>query len=137
MKTLKKIRKFLPLSVFLCGIVLLMIHCSSDNPVDNSPTKPLQETAALKSFSTELINAMNSESPAEVEKLIYPEDSSSLVALLEENPEKMKGFAKALESRKLIVMTDLYAEYEIELNGNKITICYGNSGDEKWYLTRL
>ena len=49
----------------------------------------------------------------------------------------MRTFANALKNKKLVFANEMYAEYELTIDGNVFTIAYSNSGDGVWKLHRF
>jgi hypothetical protein len=56
---------------------------------------------------------------------------------LEQYLDKFPAFTEALKNRKIIASEELYAEYELTIDGETYTIAYGQSGDGVWKLMRF
>jgi hypothetical protein len=122
---------------FLAAFLLLnLTQCPEETskPKDDDPP---EEPAELVSFSDDVIGAFESQNASQVSDMMYEEHREFFIPDLEDQHEKMKIFAEAIKERKLIGLNELYAEYEITIDGQTYTIAYGQSGDGVWKLFRF
>lgn len=127
--------------LFIIGFLLAFImsnltHCPEESPT-NPGEEPAFETEQLKDLNLTTIEAFNSANKDVVLDLMYDEYKEIYGEYLDDNTDKMKAYAKALESRKIIFANDMYAEYEITIEGKVFTIAYSHSGDGNWKLHRF
>jgi len=136
MNSLSKYFKFYVLGILIAAIISSLTHCSDENstsPADNFGT----ETEQVKRFNETVISAFESGDKQTVLNLMYDEYKEIYSNELNAAPEKMQTFANALKNKKLVFANEMYAEYELTIDGNVFTIAYSNSGDGVWKLHRF
>lgn len=136
MKGLHNYIKLYFFGIVLAAISSFLTHCPEDNPtapIDN----PGQETEQVKKFNNDVISAFQSGNKQSVLDLMYDEYKEIYSEELETTPDKMEIFANALKNRKLIFANEMYAEYEVTIDGQIFTITYSNSGEGNWKLHRF
>lgn len=127
--------------LFVIGIVLatissLLTHCPEQNP-SGPIDDPGEETEQVKQFNIDVITAFESGNKQSVIDLMYDEYKEIYSQELNATPGQMQAFANALKDRKLIYANEMYAEYEITIEGQIYTIAYSNSGEGDWKLHRF
>jgi len=133
---------------FLIGIALALMvdgvtSCkkSENNPVEPEPLKPPIETDVIKDLeddSQKAELAFKSGSTSEIEKVISETAAKIYGAELENVKPKFNTFADALENKKLIAYSELYAEYEITVEGKNYFIAFGRQNENgDWKLVRF
>lgn len=127
--------------LFVIGIVLatfssLLTHCPKQNP-SGPIDDPGEETEQVKQFNIDVITAFESGNKQSVIDLMYDEYKEIYSQELNATPGQMQAFANALKDRKLIYANEMYAEYEITIEGQIYTIAYSNSGEGDWKLHRF
>lgn len=136
---MKNIKVFLKL--FLIGFVLAFMMTTLTQCPQENPTGPIDEpaveTESIKQFSSKIITAFESGNKQNVLDLMYDEYKEIYSKDLEDAPEKMPTFAEALKNRKVIFANELYAEYELTIDGTKFTISYSNEGNGNWKIERF
>ncbi len=136
----RKDKKFcgLLLAFLVLSSLALWIMCS-DKHSPNAPSddETYLETPALAAFSDSLIVAFQSENKGRVLALADPEYLAVCDDELDGTRTTMTAVGEALEKRKLMFASDLYAEFEVTINGEKFSIAYGNCGDGRWQLMRF
>lgn len=130
------------LKLFFTGAILAFIMSTLTHCPEPSPTEPIiepaVETAPMKQYSETVIIAFQSGDKQKVVDLMYDEYKEIYGKQLENATSKsMADFASALENRKIIKANELYAEYELTINGMAFTIAYSNDGNGNWKLERL
>lgn len=133
---------------FLIGIALALMvdgvtSCkkSENNPVESEPIKPPIETEVIKDLeddSQKAELAFKSGNTAEVKKVISETAAKIYGTELENVKPKFNAFAEALKNKKLIAYSELYAEYEITVDGKNYFIAFGRQNDNgDWKLVRF
>lgn len=109
---------------------------SPTQPTDGNPAE-YSETQSMKNLSDSLISAFKSENKEQVMNCFNKEFKDTYAPILNNTTRSLSAFGTALEKRKLVFANDLYAEYEITIEGITYTIAYANCGDTNWQLVRL
>jgi len=122
---------------FLAAFLMLNLTQCPEETTKPKDEKPLEETTELTTFSNEVITAFETSDADQVSNMMYEEHREFYIPDLQTNTDKMPAFAEALKERKLIGLNDLYAEYEITIDGTTFTIAYGQSGDGVWKIMRF
>ncbi len=123
---------------FIAAFMLFnLTQCPEEETTKPKNDFPKEETAELRTFSENIISVFESKNVAGVSDMMYEEHREFYIPDLEEQTDKMPDFAEALKGRKLIGLNELYAEYEITIDGQTYTIAYGQSGDDVWKLLRF
>ena len=135
------------LKLFLVGFIIAFFIDANINCSENeSPTQPedgnqdiseYQETEAMQKLSDNLIAAYKSNNKNKVIETLSEEVKEIYSNILNSSTKSLSAYGNALESRKLIFANELYAEYEITIDGEVYTLNYGNGGDGIWKLLRL
>ncbi len=138
---------YLYLKLFLLGFcTALMINLNLSCSEKESITKPkseapdfseYQETESMKKLSEDLIAALKSNKKEDVIEFLSDEVKEIYSNILKSSTKSLSDYGIALESRKLIFANELFAEYEIIIEGETYSIDYGNGGDGVWKLLRL
>jgi len=136
MKTSKTILKLFFTGFFLAFCLTSLTQCPIENPTTPAD-EAAKETEATKKFSQTVISAFQSGDKQKVIDLMYDEYKDIYGKQLEASTARMTDFAAALENRKIILANELYAEYELTVNGITFTIAYSNEGDGIWKLERF
>lgn len=136
MKNLKVFLKLFFSGFILAFMLTLLTHCPESNPVIPVDDTAV-ETPAIKQFSNDVIIAFESSDKQKVLDLMYDEYKEIYGEELNTTPDKMQTFAEALKKRKIIFSNEMYAEYEIEIDGQTFTIAYSNTGEGDWKLQRF
>lgn len=136
MKNLKVFLQLFLTGFFLAFMLTALTQCPQENSV-GPDDKPAVETGEVKQFSLNVISAFKSGDKQKVVDLMYDEFKDVFGKQLEESTASMADFATALENRKIIKANELYAEYELTINGTTFTIAYSNDGDGNWKLERF
>lgn len=127
--------------LFVLGFLLAFITANLTMCPEESATNPSEpppvETEQVKQFNTTVKTAFESGDKSAVINLMYEDYQDIYGEMLNKSTADMQAFAKALENRKLIFANELYAEYEITIDGNVYTIAYSNNGDNIWKLHRF
>ena len=137
MKNLKIFLKLFFSGFILAFMLSLLTHCPESNPIIPVDDETAVETPAIKQFSNDVIIAFESNDKQTVLDLMYDEYKDIYGEVLNTTPDKMQTFAKALKNRKIIYANDMYAEYEITIDGKVFTIAYSNTGEGDWKLHRF
>lgn len=137
MENLKVSVRFLLVGFLLAFLLSFLTHCPESNPSGPVDETPAEETPAIKQFSNDVIAAFESQTPDLVLNLMYDEYKEFYSEGLRATPEKMQTFAEALKNRKIVFSSELYAEYEVTIDGEIFTIAYSNYGDGNWMLHRF
>lgn len=137
MKNFYKLSKLFTMGFLGAILIMLLTHCPKENPINPDDTKPLTETSELATISDSFINALNEKSVSKVEVMMPDDLEEFYITMLKENTDKMPAFAEALKNRKLIFLSEMYAEYQIEIDGQKYTLAYGNSDNLGWKLIKF
>jgi hypothetical protein len=133
---------------FLIGLTLAFMvdgvtSCkkSENNPVEPEPLKPPIETEVIKDLEDDAQkaeSAFKSGSTAEVKKVISETASKIYGADLENVKHKFSAFADALKNKKLVGYSELYAEYEITVDGKTYFVAFGKQNENgDWKLVRF
>lgn len=132
------------LKMYLLGFVLaLLINLNStckksENPVEPSDNTPVaNETTEMKSLSDSLITAFKASDKTKILNCVSSESKAMLEEELNNTNADISAFGIALENRTLIFSSELFAEYEVEVNGQKYSIAYANCGDNNWKVVRF
>jgi uncharacterized protein YaaN involved in tellurite resistance len=134
--------KFFFFGFCIAFIINLSLSCSDKE----SPTQPevgnpdfseFQESEAMQKLSEDLISAFKSNNKSKVIEYLSDEVKEIYSEILNSSTKSLSDYGSALESRKLIFANELFAEYEITINGEVYTLDYGNGGDNVWKLLRL
>lgn len=136
MNWMKKYFRLFIIGFLLAFIMSNLTHCPEDSPT-NPGEEPAIETEQLKDLNKSTIEAFNSTKKENVLDLMYDEYKDIYGEYLNDNSEKMQKYAIALETRKIIFANDMYAEYEITIDGKIYTIAYSHSGVGNWKLHRF
>lgn len=95
------------------------------------------ETQALKDFTTKTKNKFLSGKKDSVLAITYEEFAKIYKEDIPNDQQKFIKFGEALEKKKLIFANQFYAEYEVEIDGKKYVIAFGQSGDNNWKIIRF
>lgn len=124
---------------FLMGFLMLNLTNCPDKvtgPNDENPTGI--ETPELKTFSKHAENAFLSGNRDSVFAITFDEFANAAKNYVPtDNPDLLKKFGQALSNKKLIFANQMYAEYEITIDGKTYTIAFGQSGDGVWKIVRF
>lgn len=122
--------------VFFSG---LLCFCSKDTPPTTPVDQPvtLVESSSLRTFSDSLATAFKSGNGDQVLQKINDEYRAVYAQDLADAGAKLQILGDALQSRRLIFSSPLYAEYQLSIDGRTYTIAYANSGDGVWRLMRF
>ncbi len=136
---MKKLPNFFPqflLGFALAFIVFNLTMCpdKTAGPVDDHGGVEAKE---LKEFGLKAKNAFTSGSIDSVLAITYDEFAKIYRDELPNDPAKFVKYGEALEKKKLIFGNQFYAEYEVEIEGEKYTIAFGQSGDGQWKIIRF
>jgi len=137
MRGFKKIIRAFGIGFVLAFIMQFFTMCPTDSGNNPAENPPIEETAEIKAYSDQVVNAFKSGNEQQVIALMYDEHKEAYTKDIIFTTEKMNQFASALENRKLISLNELYAEYELTIDGITFTIAYANSGDGVWKLFRF
>ncbi|MBX3043042.1 MAG: hypothetical protein KIT33_02240 [Candidatus Kapabacteria bacterium] len=137
MENLKVSARFIIAGFLLAFLLSFLTHCPESNPSGPINEDPAVETPDIKQFSNDVIAAFESQNPDVVLNLMYDEYKEFHSEGLKATAEKMQTFAEALKNRKIIFSSELYAEYEVTIDGEVFTIAYSNYGDGNWMLHRF
>ncbi|QLH53680.1 MAG: hypothetical protein CH6_1897 [Candidatus Kapaibacterium sp.] len=128
--------------LYLFGVMLAVITLNFTNcpekvsgPSNENPTGV--ETPALKSFSKTAENFFLEGKRDSIIANTYPEFSVVAQDYLPNDPAILKKFGEALTKKKLLYAGELYAEYEITIDGKRYTVAFGQSGDGVWKIVRF
>ena len=136
MKNLKVFLQLFLTGFFLAFMLTALTQCPQENsvgPVDKSAV----ETGEVKLFSQNVIIAFESNDKQTALDLMNDEYKDIYEEVLNTTPDKMQTFAQALKNRKIIFANEMYAEYEITVDGQVFTIAYSNTGEGDWKLHRF
>ena len=136
------------LELFTFGFILAaLLNLTSNCSEKNSPTQPEDkidppttdylETQPMKNLSDSLISAFNLEDKSKVISCLSEDTRDIYGEILNNSTASLKAFGKGLENRKLVFANQLYAEYEITVDGKIYSIAYVSCGDDIWHLSRL
>lgn len=130
------------LRMYLFGFLLALITLNFTNcpekatgPSNENPTGV--ETPALKGFTKTAENFFLEGKRDSVLANTYSEFADVAKEYLPDDPVLLKKFGEALTKKKLIYAGELYAEYEITIDGRKYTVAFGQSGDGIWKIVRF
>lgn len=127
-----------PFGILVAFLLMICTTCTNkQSPNSPSDVKSLSETPALKALSDSLIIAFSSEKEDNILALVHAEYRAACDRELEGTRNTMAAVAQALEKRKLVFATALYAEYKITIAGAEYPIAYSNCGDGHWQLVRF
>jgi len=133
-----------PLKMYVLGFIIAMFlnmnsTCKKDdNPVEPAEvTPPANETTEMTNLSDSLISAFKSIDKTRILNCVSDECKATLQEELNNTTADIAAFGSALEKRTLIYTSELYAEYEVEVNGQKYNVAYANCGDSKWKVVRF
>lgn len=139
MKSIFELKYFL--SGFLVALLVVMIFSckKAENPVEsqeggvtNVDVKKIDEGAKASE------DAFKSGSPQEVISILTDDAKTELsTAITKLNSSQLKSLGVALESKKLDVYGELYAEYSYVKGGVTYTIAYARQQDGTWKLMRF
>lgn len=132
------------LKMYVLGFIVAMFlnmntTCKKDdNPVEPAEvTPPANETKEMTNLSDSLISAFKSIDKTRILNCVSDECKATLQEELNNTTADIAAFGSALEKRTLIYSSELYAEYEVEVNGQKYNVAYANCGDSKWKVVRF
>jgi len=132
------------LKMYVLGFIVAMFlnmntTCKKDdNPVEPAEvTPPANETAEMTNLSDSLTSAFKSVDKTRILNCVSDECKATLQEELNNTTADIAAFGAALEKRTLIYSSELYAEYEVEVNGQKYNVAYANCGDSKWKVVRF
>lgn len=112
-----------------------MPACSKkDSPTKIDDPQILTETQEMKALSENLIVALKS---GDVPKILshLNEEYHKVYSDIQNQPAaNLAALGTALESRKLIAASPLYAEYSIIINDQEFRVAYAQCGDDNWQL---
>jgi hypothetical protein len=128
--------------LLLLGCTLLALAtwytCSDkSSPTSSHDETVYSETPAMTSLSDSLITSFKAGDKARVLALVRDEQRAVCTAELNGDQYTLEDVGQAMEKRKLVFASALYAEYEVTLNGQKYCIAYGQCGDGHWQLMRF
>ncbi|RJP62395.1 MAG: hypothetical protein C4539_18180 [Ignavibacteriales bacterium] len=130
--------------MYVLGFIIAMFlnmnsTCKKDdNPVEPAEvTPPANETTEMTNLSDSLISAFKSIDKTRILNCVSDECKATLQEELNNTTADIAAFGSALEKRTLIYTSELYAEYEVEVNGQKYNVAYANCGDSKWKVVRF
>ena len=124
----------------IAAILIFSFSCTGDNSTTQSQDQnnsEYSETQAMRNLSDNLIAAFKSENKDEIINYLSDNVKDVYSDILNNSTQNLSDFGTALEKRKLVFASQLFAEYEITINGEIYTIAYGNGGDGVWKLLRL
>ncbi|MBN1782373.1 hypothetical protein JW948_14660 [bacterium] len=126
-----------PVALIISALIIWNMCSSKQSP--NSPDDDITyiETAAMAALSDSLIFAFQSENKDSVLALVSPEYRAVSEEELDGTLNTMAAVSRALEKRKLVYASGLYAEYEIIIGEEKYSVAYGNCGNDHWQLIRF
>lgn len=137
MKDSRKIAKQFLYGFFLAFILFNFTMCPKESispSEDKTPTGV--ESTELKTFNTSVESAFLSGNADDVLKITYENYAEILKTDLKANPAKIKLFGEAFKNRKLVFVNELYAEYDLTIDGKTFNVALGQSGDGKWKIIR-
>jgi hypothetical protein len=115
--------------------VIIVLACSSKS----SPTRPgdqanYSETPVMKILSDSLIVAFKNGNKTKI--LGYMNDEfKEVYSDIQNQPDStLAALGTALEKRRLIALSPLYAEYAVTINGQEFRVDYAQCGDDNWQL---
>lgn len=131
----------------LTGLLLAFIlhnfsSCKKNesNPVEQNSTNPLETEVIqdLEDDAKKTETAFKSGNVAEVKKVISESANSIYGTDLESAKPKFNSFAEALKNKKLISYSELYAEYQITVDGKSYFVSFAKQSDSgDWKLIRF
>jgi hypothetical protein len=130
----------LPFSLIVsAAVIAVLLYCSKKEPptapVENSGAKT--ETASMKILSDSLVVAFKSASAERVLGFVNDEFKGVYREELRGSTADMAAFGEALKGRRLVDANELYAEYQVSVGGETVTLAYANTGDGHWQLVRF
>lgn len=132
--------------LFLGAISAFMIHnftsCKKNesNPVEQYPSNPTEKEVILdlEDDAKKTESAFKSGSITEVKKVISESAISIYGNDLENVKPKFNSFAEALKNKKLISYSELYAEYQITIEGKSYFVSFAKQTENgDWKLIRF
>lgn len=138
---MKSIR-YLLLGIFLAFMSESFTSCKKDssNPVEPVSPKPIETEIIndLEDDALKAIAAFNSGSVEEVKKIISTSANAIYGNDLESAKPKFASFAEALKNKKLIAYSEMYAEYEITVEGKSYFVAFSKQNEAgEWKLIRF
>jgi len=134
--------KYLLIGVLLAFMVDSFTSCKKNesNPVEPDPSKPPETEVIndLEDDALKTIAAFKSGSVDEVKKIISESANAIYGSDLESAKPKFVPFSEALKNKKLIAYSEMYAEYEIIVDGNSYLVAFSKQNEAgDWKLIRF
>ncbi len=118
-------------------LITFTANCSKDGPTkpkDNIDPKLEEINESVK----DIIQAFKSGNVVQVQSALTDKAAERFGDKLEGVKEKFPGFASALEEKELIIFTEFYAEYSIEIEGKKYIIAFSKPYEgSDWKLVKM
>ena len=124
--------------ILIAAAFILYLACSSKS----SPTHPgdqanYSETPAMKILSDSLIVALKNGNKTKILGYFNDEYKETYSAMLNQPGVNMDALGTALEKRRLVSLSPLYAEYAVTINGREFSVAYAQCGDDNWQLVEF
>jgi hypothetical protein len=123
---------FLLLTLIFAIFLLTCSKKESPTQVDNQPL--LSETPEMKALTENLISAFKAADVPTIAAHINSEYQETYADLSSQPAANLTALGAALENRKLIAVSALYAEYSITINNQEFRVAYAQCGDGNWQL---
>jgi hypothetical protein len=125
----------------LSFIMIFIITCSSDksSPTEPDPVDPANRIIEEIEEDSKLVTtAFESGSYDQVKTVLSSNALAKYGNDLKDKTDKYGSFADALKNKKLIALGELYAEYEIEIDGIKYSVAFSKVTENgTWQLIKL
>ncbi|GEM_PF-2505824 len=133
----KFLARIILLGILICALIGVGWGCGggggSSTATKETGTR-ITEPKELIEATDQIEEAFTRGDPEQLETYIHPDTLELYKTVIEENAEKLAGFAEIFKTRKLLWTDGLQAVYEVTYEGQKFEITMVLDTDGNWKL---